>query len=147
MKKNSKGFTLIELLAVIVILAIIALIATPIVLNLIDKARAGAAQDAAYGVRKAAQLYYSTKMIEDPEGFYTQVTFECNGTACVNKADTEGKDKLELDGTVPSAGEIVIASDGTISGTGITINAQKCKKFGSSGKIECGRNVTEAEQS
>ena len=32
---NKKGFTLIELLAVIVILAIIALIATPIVLNII----------------------------------------------------------------------------------------------------------------
>lgn len=37
--KNKKGFTLIELLAVIVILAIIALIATPLVLKYIDKAR------------------------------------------------------------------------------------------------------------
>ena len=36
MIKSKKGFTLIELLAVIVILAIIALIATPIVLNIID---------------------------------------------------------------------------------------------------------------
>ena len=34
-----KGFTLIELLAVIVILAIIALIATPIVLNIISDSR------------------------------------------------------------------------------------------------------------
>ena len=33
-----KGFTLIELLAVIVILAIISLIATPIVLNIIENA-------------------------------------------------------------------------------------------------------------
>jgi len=40
MKK--KGFTLIELLAVIVILAIIALIATPIILGVIDKAKRGA---------------------------------------------------------------------------------------------------------
>ena len=37
MKK--KGFTLIELLAVIVILAIIALIATPIILGIIDDTR------------------------------------------------------------------------------------------------------------
>ena len=36
---NKKGFTLIELLAVIVILAIIALIATPIVLNLISESK------------------------------------------------------------------------------------------------------------
>ena len=34
-----KGFTLIELLAVIVILAIIALIATPIILGIINYAR------------------------------------------------------------------------------------------------------------
>jgi len=34
-----RGFTLIELLAVIVILAIIALIATPLVLNTIEEAR------------------------------------------------------------------------------------------------------------
>ena len=33
-----KGFTLIELLAVIVILSIIALIATPIILNVVEKA-------------------------------------------------------------------------------------------------------------
>ena len=32
-----KGFTLIELLAVIIILAIIALIATPIILNMFEK--------------------------------------------------------------------------------------------------------------
>ena len=37
MRKN--GFTLIELLAVIVILAIIALIATPIILGIINDAR------------------------------------------------------------------------------------------------------------
>ena len=34
-----KGFTLIELLAVIIILAVVALIATPIVLDVIEDAR------------------------------------------------------------------------------------------------------------
>ena len=37
--KNKYGFTLIELLAVIVVLAIIALIATPTVMNTIKKQR------------------------------------------------------------------------------------------------------------
>ena len=45
MKKN--GFTLIELLAVIIILAIVALIATPIVLNVVDEARTSAAKSEA----------------------------------------------------------------------------------------------------
>ena len=45
MKKN--GFTLIELLAVIIILAIVALIATPIVLNVVDSARESAAKSEA----------------------------------------------------------------------------------------------------
>ena len=39
MKNNTKGFTLIELLAVIVILAVIALIASPIILNIIQSSQ------------------------------------------------------------------------------------------------------------
>ena len=42
-----KGFTLIELLAVIIILAIVALIATPIVLDVVDDARTSAAKSEA----------------------------------------------------------------------------------------------------
>lgn len=44
MKRNTKGFTLIELLAVIVILAVIALIATPTILGMINRARKSAAE-------------------------------------------------------------------------------------------------------
>lgn len=49
MKMNKKGFTLIELLAVIVILAIIALIATPIIMGIIDDAKTQSAKNSAYG--------------------------------------------------------------------------------------------------
>ena len=49
MKMNNKGFTLIELLAVIVILAIIALIATPIIMGIIDEAKTQSAKNSAYG--------------------------------------------------------------------------------------------------
>lgn len=57
MKRNTKGFTLIELLAVIVILAIIALIATPIILNMINDARKSASKDSAYAYVDAAEKY------------------------------------------------------------------------------------------
>ena len=51
MKKQ--GFTLIELLAVIVILAVIALIATPLITNTINNARKNAD-------RESARSYVST---------------------------------------------------------------------------------------
>ena len=41
-KRNSKAFTLIELIGVLVIMAIIALIVTPLVMNIIRKARVSA---------------------------------------------------------------------------------------------------------
>ena len=54
---NKKGFTLIELLAVIVVLAIIALIATPIVMNTIEKSKKGAAIESANNLIKSAEYY------------------------------------------------------------------------------------------
>ena len=54
---EKKRFTLIELLAVIVILAIIALIATPIILNIIEDSRREAAKDSAYGYIKSIENY------------------------------------------------------------------------------------------
>ena len=51
MRKKKNAFTLIELLAIIVILAIIALITVPIILNIIENSRKGAAQDSAYGYK------------------------------------------------------------------------------------------------
>lgn len=76
MKNNKKGFTLVELLAVIVILAIIALIATPIILNVIDDAKTNAAKNSAYGyidaLEKAnAQNMLSSESINVLSGTYT----------------------------------------------------------------------------
>ena len=65
MKSNSKGFTLIELLAVIVILAVIALIATPLIMGVIDDARKGSAKNGAYGYVKAFENTVATEMIKD----------------------------------------------------------------------------------
>ena len=60
-----KGFTLIELLAVIVILSVIALIAIPLLLKLVDKSRKGAFLNSAYGIKEAAEEYYISSILID----------------------------------------------------------------------------------
>lgn len=117
MKNNAKGFTLIELLAVIVILAIIALITVPGVLNIISDAREGAAVDSAYGMREAARNYYLLAIMNDIDTF--------DGYTCSWNA-AEGEEScttsIELDGTIPSEGTITIANNGELSFAGIKIN-------------------------
>ena len=74
MKKN-KGFTLIELLAIIVILAIIAVITVPIILNIIENSRMGAATDSAYGYKDAINKWYVTKLSTDPDYSIPEETY------------------------------------------------------------------------
>jgi len=64
--RKRNGFTLIELLAIIVILAIIAVITVPIILNIIDNSKRGAATDSAYGYKDAINKWYVTKLSTDP---------------------------------------------------------------------------------
>ena len=68
MKLNKKGFTLIELLAVIVILAIIMLIATPIILNVVEDARQGAARSSAMGYVNAIEKEIMAKQVTGDAG-------------------------------------------------------------------------------
>ena len=63
---RNKGFTLIELLAVIVILAIIALIATPIVLNIIKDSRESAGLRSAEMYLDAVEQSIAKQMMNDP---------------------------------------------------------------------------------
>ena len=56
---KNKAFTLIELLAIIVILAIIAVITVPIILNVIDNAKQGAAKNSVLGYAKAVELAHT----------------------------------------------------------------------------------------
>ena len=63
MKK--RGFTLVELLAVIVILAIIALIATPIILGVIEKAKKGAAESSALGYVDAVEKQIAINLLDE----------------------------------------------------------------------------------
>lgn len=107
MKNKTKGFTLIELLATIVILAIIALIATPIVLNLINTARKGAFARSAEGVLSASKLYYSSSLLENIT--LGTINFKCNNKECITDKGT----KLDIDGNM-GTGSITVKEDGKI---------------------------------
>ena len=60
-----KGFTLIELLAVIVILAVITLIATPAVLNIIEDSKQSAAEASARNIVSSAETYYLKELMNN----------------------------------------------------------------------------------
>ena len=64
-----KGFTLLELLAVIIILAVIVLIATPVVLNVVEKSKKEALKDSAYGLINSARFYSYQYKIDDTVRF------------------------------------------------------------------------------
>ena len=73
--RKRNGFTLIELLAIIVILAIIAVITVPIILNIIDNSKKGAAIDSAYGYKESIYKGFLTDLTQDnnkelPNGIY-----------------------------------------------------------------------------
>ncbi len=115
--KSNKGFTLIELLAVIVILAVIALIATPIILNLIEKARLGAAESSAYAYIEAAEKAAVVYMMTDNK---IKVTGDCtaDGTTLTCSAAKPSSAELTLDvkGDLPSEGSLTFGENGSVTG-------------------------------
>ncbi len=100
MKK--KGFTLIELLAVIVVLAVIALIATPIVLNLVKTAKIGSAEQSVTGYVKAVENTIIKDMINNKE--VSDGTYKYNSI----EADISGKR--------PTSGEYIVKNGRVESG-------------------------------
>ncbi len=119
MKK--KGFTLIELLAVIVVLAVIALIATPIVLNLVKTAKIGAAEQSVTGYVKAVENTIIKDMINNKEvsdGNYKYNSIE---------ADISGKR--------PTSGEYIV-KNGKVESGNFCVDGYKIEyKNGQSKKI------------
>ena len=94
------GFTLIELLAVIVILAMIALIATPIVLDIIKSSKKSAVEESAKNIVSAAETYYASKLLYNEK---------------ISTIDLSS-DSLKYDGEKVTKGNLTIDSDGNISG-------------------------------
>ncbi len=67
-KKKKIGFTLIELLTVIIVLAIIALIATPIIFNVIENAKLKSLENSCYGVIDGVRTNYAEGLLNSEDG-------------------------------------------------------------------------------
>jgi len=100
MKK--KGFTLVELLAVIIILAVIALIATPIVLNVIESSRKSAFESSVYGVIETIELKVADKMIKG-ESLISEYNFPTEELEFQGEQPTGGIAKTDRKGKVSIA--------------------------------------------
>ena len=137
-----KGFTLIELLAVIIVLAIIALIATPIIFNVIENAKIKSLENSCYGVIDAVRTNYSENLLNS--------TRECkdeNDKNCGGKIETSGNVKeLTVAGEQPSGGSWVIVNDPKaengrgIQITDVTFDSMKgyfCSNDLTTGKVKC----------
>ena len=119
----NKGFTLIELLAVIVILAVIALIATPIILNIIEDTREQSAKSSAnLYVDGLAKQIVSKNMINE----YNPST--CTLSAGVLECDGEIFN-YAINGQAPTSGTINF-NNGVITSYTLCVSEYKIIKNG-----------------
>ena len=146
MKEKNKGFTLVELLAVIVILALIALIATPIILNVINDAKKQAAKDSAYGYMDAVEKYIVSSELEDKsikDGTYSVEYLNSMGVSVKGSTPDNGNIEIKnssvksydigIDGYVVINGEVtkVSTTKSFKNGTAVYYNPEtgnKCSK-------------------
>lgn len=129
------GFTLIELLAVIVILAIIALIATPMILGVIDSAKKGAVESSALGYLESVENTALTEMVENTGYTLTPGTFRV--------ADLKSNYK----GDGPSKGTITISEQLRIIGAKLCINDYYIVYDGTQAKVDTSKSCSDIDES
>lgn len=118
MKKH--GFTLIELLAVIVILAIIALIATPMILGVINTAKKGSAESAALGYIDAVEKATVISLLDSENTGAKTISAQeykvsANGKTITGVTTPSETLAIDFKGEAPVDGSTVkVESDGTI---------------------------------
>ena len=115
MKKN--GFTLIELLAVIVILAVIALIATPVIYRIISSSRISTFKNKIYAIDEAANTYYENLMLNGDEELFTKGVDGMYSLTLDLSKESDFK-KLNIKKSVEK-GLVVITDEGNVSITAL----------------------------
>ena len=115
-----KGFTLVELLAVIVILAVIALITTPIITGVLRDSREEAFKDSVSSLISITQNYYASITYNDEGLLPVKITYtngkpQAKGINKSNNCKTISKNILDYQGDNPDSGSILITKDGKVS--------------------------------
>ena len=124
MKNKKIGFTLIELLAVIIVLAIIALIATPIIFNVIENAKIKSLENSCYGVIDAVRTKYAEGLLN------------------LNKITNGNVDELTISGEKPIDGTWTIDNSKDSEQRGIKIDNVRffsMKDYACSNDLETGK--------
>ena len=111
MKKNKKGFTLIELLAVIVILAILMLVASTNIFNILDNARRGSFRTEFLTLLQSAQ---TTASMELMNGTLSQTS----PTKCYVIGESPLSENFSNNGNYTGSVLVTLNADGSLSATG-----------------------------
>ena len=135
---KNKGFTLIELLAVIVILAIIALIATPMILGVIDTAKRGSAESSALGYVESVEKSIMLQQVKGGAALAAG-TYYVTNTGDLASTSASGTKVLDVDfkGAIPT-GTVTVGADSSVTAaklTFATIHANEVTYDGSKAKI------------
>lgn len=135
---SKKGFTLIEVLAVIVVLAVIALITTPIVFDVIQNSKENAFKETAHGLVVAASTYQAEK-----QALQEDTTLNIN----YKTSSAAEKSVLKTKGTLPDAGEFSIDDKGKVTLALWSNDAHVCVvKSASSKQVIVNENINSADE-
>ena len=131
---NKNAFTLAELLAVIVIIALVGTITTPIMLNVINTSKENAFKDDAIALVRTSQNYHAAQSIAKTVNLPILITFENKKETNTyfnnseNICQTSNQRMLEYAGENPDSGGLFIDRNGDVTLAVYNDEINKCAK-------------------
>ena len=136
--RGNKGFTLVELLAVLVILAIIALITTPIILGVIEDARKSGAEDKTWAYVDAVENAFALNQASSGP-----VILPLEGVA-ITKDIGEGTNakKIRVSGDTTDKGTYSITANGIVTVDNLVFDGYTCSTNNDATKVCCDKKTS-----